>query len=173
MNSNKSLFIILLLATVFNFTSVLATHNRAGEITYERLGQFLYKATITTYTKTSSPADRPELELFWGDGTSSILQRASAQDQFGGPGSDIRRNIYTGIHTYPGPSVYTLYFEDPNRNGGVINIPNSINVPFYVESQTVYLITLYLAKVPVGFPSEVILFLNPAYPLNLIQLPAT
>ncbi|MFN9595582.1 MAG: gliding motility-associated C-terminal domain-containing protein [Bacteroidota bacterium] len=137
MNSNKSLLIILLLATVFNFTSVLATHNRAGEITYERLGQFLYKATITTYTKTSSPADRPELELFWGDGTSSILQRASAQDQFGGPGSDIRRNIYTGIHTYPGPSVYTLYFEDPNRNGGVINIPNSINVPFYVESQLI------------------------------------
>lgn len=114
-----------------------ATHNRAGEITYERLGQFVYRATITTYTKTSSPADRPELELFWGDGTSSILPRTSIQDQFGGPGSDIRRNIYTGVHTYPGPSVYTMYFEDPNRNGGVINIPNSINVPFYVESQLI------------------------------------
>ena len=114
-----------------------ATHNRAGEITYERLSQYVYRATITTYTKTSSPADRPELELFWGDGTSSILPRTSFQDQFGGPGSDIRRNIYSGIHTYPGPSVYTMYFEDPNRNGGVINIPNSLNVPFYVESQLI------------------------------------
>ncbi len=133
-NSTKIYFF---LAAVLYFNTAEATHNRAGEITYERLGQYVYKATITTYTKTSSPADRPELELFWGDGTSSVLARSSFQDQFGGPGSDIRRNTYTGIHTYPGPSIYTLYFEDPNRNGGVINIPNSINVPFYVESQLI------------------------------------
>ena len=47
----------------------------------------------------------------------------------------------TGVQTcalpISGPSVYTMYFEDPNRNGGVINIPNSINVPFYVESQLI------------------------------------
>ena len=128
--------ILFMLLLSFTMTAH-ATHNRAGEITYERIGQYVYRATITTYTKTSSPADRPELELFWGDGTSSILPRTSFQDQFGGPGSDIRRNIYSGIHTYPGPSVYTMYFEDPNRNGGVINIPNSINVPFYVESQLI------------------------------------
>jgi gliding motility-associated-like protein len=125
--------IIFLLLT----TSVFATHNRAGEITYEQISLYFYKATITTYTVTSSPADRPELELFWGDGTSSILPRASFQDNHGGPGSDIRKNIYIGFHTYPGPSVYKMFFEDPNRNGGVINIPNSILVPFYVESQLI------------------------------------
>jgi gliding motility-associated-like protein len=117
--------------------SLLATHNRAGEITYEQITQFYYKVTITTYTKTSSPADRPTLDIFWGDGTGSTLPRASFQDNFGGAGSDIRKNLYYGFHTYPGPSVYKLYFEDPNRNGGVVNIPNSINVPFYVESQLI------------------------------------
>ncbi len=127
------LFILMMISSAVS----MATHNRAGEITYEQITQFFYKATITTYTKTSSPADRPELELFWGDGSSSILPRTSFQDDFGGPGSDIRRNIYIGYHTYPGPSVYKMYFEDPNRNGGVINIPNSINVPFYVETQLI------------------------------------
>ncbi len=130
-------YIFFLLLVLIASKDASATHNRAGEITYVQLSQFVYQATIITYTKTSSPADRPELELFWGDGTSSILPRASFQDQFGGPGSDIRRNVYVGTHTYPGPSTYTLYFEDPNRNGGVINIPNSINVPFYVESQLI------------------------------------
>ncbi len=118
-------------------TDVFATHNRAGEITYEQISQYYYKITITTYTKTSSPADRPELDIFWGDGTGSTLPRASYQDNFGGVGSDIRKNIYIGYHTYPGPSVYTIFFEDPNRNGGVINIPGSVNVPFYLESQLI------------------------------------
>ena len=98
-----------LLITVFLsglVADLMATHNRAGEITYEQISQFYYKVTITTYTKTSSPADRPELDIFWGDGTSSTLPRASFQDNFGGAGSDIRKNVYFGFHTYPGPSVY-------------------------------------------------------------------
>jgi len=131
------LFAVMVLLGLMSPHQTSATHNRAGEITYIQISQFVYQATIITYTKTSSPADRPDLELFWGDGTSSILPRTSFQDEYGGPGSDIRRNIYTGTHTYPGPSIYTLYFEDPNRNGGVVNIPNSINVPFYVESQLI------------------------------------
>lgn len=125
------LFLILAPATLF------ATHNRAGEITYVQLTQFYYQVTITTYTKTSSPADRPELTLYWGDGDSSLIARSTIQDNFGGPGTDIRKNTYVGYHTYPGPSVYKMYFEDPNRNGGVINIPNSIDIPFYIETQLV------------------------------------
>jgi gliding motility-associated-like protein len=128
---------------------VWATHNRAGEITYEQISQFYYKVTITTYTKTSSPADRPALDIYWGDGTLSTLPRDSYQDNFGGAGSDIRKNIYFGFHTYPGPSVYTIYFEDPNRNGGVVNIPNSINVPFYIESQLVISAALGFNNSPV------------------------
>jgi len=136
----KLIFLTLLFSTLAS--SLFATHNRAGEITYEQLSQFYYKVTITTYTKTSSPADRPELEIWWGDGTRDTIPRAFFQDNFGGPGSDIRKNIYYGFHTYPGPSIYKIYFEDPNRNGGVVNIPNSVNVPFYVESQLIISLSL-------------------------------
>src|SRR6188768_318959 len=94
--STAFIFFFIILATQFAH----ATHNRAGEITYEQLSQYYYKITITTYTKTSSPADRPELDIFWGDGSGSTLARASFQDNYGGPGSDIRKNIYIGYHIY-------------------------------------------------------------------------
>ncbi len=144
---SKSL--LMLAGILLVWSSSFATHNRAGEITYEQISTYYYKVTITTYTKTSSPADRPELDIFWGDGTMSTLPRASYQDNFGGAGSDIRKNIYFGYHTYPGPSVYTIYFEDPNRNGGVVNIPNSVNVPFYIESQLVISAALGFNNSPV------------------------
>jgi len=130
-----SVFTLLFLALTADVA--YATHNRAGEITYEQLTQYYYRVTITTYTKTSSPADRPELDIFWGDATGSTLPRYTYVDNYGGPGSDIRKNTYIGFHTYPGPATYTLYFEDPNRNAGVVNIPNSVDVPFYVESQLI------------------------------------
>lgn len=129
-----SLFLLLL--TVSSW----ATHNRAGEITYRRINGNTYEVTITTYTQDSSPADRCELEIFWGDGDSDTISRVN-----GGPlngcdhwgeviQADVKKNIYIGIHTYTGPGEYVIYFEDANRNGGVQNIPNSINVPFHVKT---------------------------------------
>jgi gliding motility-associated-like protein len=114
-----------------------ATHNRAGEITYRHLGGYRFEATITTYTKADSQADRANLGIHWGDGTVDTIPRLNG----GGSGEliapDLKKNIYKGTHIYPGPAVYRLFFEDPNRNGGVVNIPNSVNVPFYVSSQLI------------------------------------
>ncbi len=136
---------VLLCITV----NVFATHNRAGEITYRQIGDFTYEVTIVTYTKISSPADRPKLFLNWGDNTADSLDRVSETPV----GNDTKRNLYVGTHTYPGADSYTMWFEDPNRNGGVLNIPNSINVPFYI--QTTLVINPFL-----GFNSSPIL-LNP------------
>jgi len=125
---------------IFAYSGVYATHNRAGEITYKWLGGLNYEATIVTYTFTGTPADRCELEIFWGDGTSDTISRINGPPQGGCPhfgelvAPEIKMNIYKGTHTYSAPSTYVIYFEDPNRNGGVINIPNSVNVPFYVQS---------------------------------------
>ena len=48
----------------------------------------------------------------------------------------------TNRHTYSSPGTYTMYMEDPNRNYGVVNIPNSVNVPMYV--QTILVINPFL-----------------------------
>ena len=117
--------------------SLHATHNRAGEITYRHLGGFQYEATIITYTKSDSPADRPNLGISWGDGSVDTIPRVNGSGMGELVAPSIKKNIYIGVHTYPGPSIYTISFEDPNRNGGLVNIPNSVNIPFFVSSQLI------------------------------------
>lgn len=129
--SKTGLLAILLL---FFSITVTATHNRAGEVTYQKLGNYTYRVKIVTYTKTSSPADRPELEFWWGDGTRDTLLRNNIDFNVG---PDIQRNTYTGTHVYPGNGAYIMYFLDENRNAGVVNIPGSVNIPFYVETQLI------------------------------------
>lgn len=124
-----------------------ATHNRAGEITYRHINGFTYEVTITTYTKSSVPADRCELVLNWGDNEpEETLLRSNGSTGQDCPlpatigellGNNIRKNVYIGQHTYQAPGVYLLSFEDPNRNIGVANIIQSVNVPFFVQSELV------------------------------------
>lgn len=118
----------------FLSTSLFATHNRAGEITFTHVSGFTYEITVVTYVKESSPAERPELEIFWGDGTSlDSLPRISSISL----GNDIEKNVYRDRHTYPGasPVPYIIKVEDPNRNANVINVPNSVNTIFYLETE--------------------------------------
>ncbi len=122
----KLLFVILFLFA----TNAFPTHNRAGEITYRQVGPLTYEITIVTYTYSLSPADRPELEVQWGDGTTSIVQRI---EKIQLP-NYYQRNTYKGTHTYPGPGTYEIVMEDPNRNEGVLNIPGSVNVPFAIKT---------------------------------------
>lgn len=126
-NLKKALIYIILL---FFTIPLWATHQRSGEITYEHLYGLTYRFTIITYTYTPSPADRPEIEVFWGDGSTSIIPRYAKNNME----NDISRNVYIGEHTYAGNGIYTISFEDPNRNAGIVNIPNSVNIPFYIES---------------------------------------
>lgn len=115
-----------------------ATHQRAAEISYRHLSGYTYEFKITSYTYTETTADRPMLTLNWGDAADSKtdVYRNEAETVIY---SDvkIKENHYYGTHTFPGPGVYTIWFEDPNRNGGVLNVPNSVNTPMYVETKLV------------------------------------
>ena len=137
------------LTLVFLLFSVIlakATHNRAGEITYKKTGNLSYDVTITTYTYAPSYADRCELEIQWGDGTSSILPRTNGNAGMNPNGiqcthlgvivgTDIKKNEYKANHVYPSPGNYIIFLNDPNRNLGIVNIPNSVNTPFYIETE--------------------------------------
>ncbi|MCB2207725.1 MAG: gliding motility-associated C-terminal domain-containing protein [Bacteroidetes bacterium] len=120
------------------FTSIsYATHQRAAEITYKHLSGLTFEFTITMYTRTSSPADdtRTFMPISWGDGTGSDLERIVFEPI---PNVyDITYNLYKGTHTFPAPGSYLISVEDPNRNNGVNNIPNSVNVPMYIETEIV------------------------------------
>lgn len=101
---------------------------------------------IATYTNRNSPADRCDLTIYWGDNTSSIVNRVNGPTGSCPPPAtmgetltaqgfpDAKQNYYIATHNYPGPGTYHLYIKDPNRVIGISNIPNSVNVPFYLES---------------------------------------
>jgi gliding motility-associated-like protein len=124
----KKFFLLLLIP--FCFTSLYATHNRAGEITYIQLSDLTYRITITTFTYTLSFADRPTLDVEWGDNSISTAPRKSILTL----PNFYRRNIYEIDHTFPGPGIYKIVVQDPNRNAGVKNIPNSVNVVFSIST---------------------------------------
>jgi len=130
----RAFYILCFLCTALQAYS---THNRAGEITYVQIDDLTIEATITTWTKTSSrDVDRDSLLLFWGDGSSSWVLRTNGNGEGEELENDIKRNLYTARHTYAGRGTFTMFMFDPNRNGGILNVsfPNSVNVPFYVES---------------------------------------
>ena len=118
-------FIVLLLGR-----ESFATHNRAGEITYRQISDLTFEITITTFTYTLSAADRNSLEVNWGDNTLSVAPRI---EEVYLP-NFYKRNKYVTTHTYPGPGIYQIVVQDPNRNYGVVNIPNSVNVVFSIKT---------------------------------------
>jgi gliding motility-associated-like protein len=129
-----------LLLSIFMFLPIFisATHNRGGEITYKRLGGFTYEFTITTCTDVGpqSQADRNELIIDFGDGIIDTFPRTQIVPQ----PLNHQKNIYVGIHTFQSMGSYKITVEDPNRNGGILNIypnssTNSNSVVFAIECE--------------------------------------
>ncbi|MCP4313074.1 MAG: gliding motility-associated C-terminal domain-containing protein [Bacteroidetes bacterium] len=125
----KKILILILVMAVMAMP-VRATHNRAGEITLTQLDELTYEITITTFTYTLSLADRDRLEVKWGDNTFSYANRITKTKlpHF------YYKNIYVTQHTFPGPGIYEIVVQDPNRNEGVKNIPSSVNVIFSIKT---------------------------------------
>ena len=135
-------FIIILFVSIIDFVN--ATHNRAGEISFEQIGPLTIRATLTTYTKTSSiAADRDSVVIFWGDGTSEFAVRANG---WGDPQpNDVKINYYIATHTYPARATYSISMYDPNRVGGILNVnyPDSESVPFFLQTTFTFLNTQF------------------------------
>ncbi|MGE0636944.1 MAG: T9SS type A sorting domain-containing protein [Bacteroidia bacterium] len=120
-----SLFVFLLL----NLLNSFATHNSGGIITYRHISGTTYEATVITYAISGSISDTIGLELYWGDGSMDTIPLVNDTLT-----SDFIKNIYTGTHTYSSDGSYVLHVQLENWSSGIINLPNSVNVPFYLET---------------------------------------
>lgn len=127
--------------TIFAFISLFfavnlwATHNHSGEITFQKTGGLGIMATITTYTNASAVnTDRDTLTLCWGDGTCESVVRSNGSGEIIAP--NLKKNTYTGFHTYATEGIYRISMTDPNRSSGIINVnpPSSDVVPFHIEA---------------------------------------
>ncbi|MCR5646386.1 MAG: gliding motility-associated C-terminal domain-containing protein [Bacteroidales bacterium] len=128
----KLFFVVLLLMMV---VPAWATHQRAAEITYEWKGGNAYEFTLTCYTYTPSLAgvQRDSLLVMWGDGFGDYVPRVVYENL----GDDYTLNVYRMVHNYASSGTYVVSMEDPDRNYGVVNVPNSVSVPMYIESELV------------------------------------
>lgn len=124
------LFVFLLLP-VFSF----ATHLRAGEITVSRVNctSLTFNVTITVYTNTGSEIRFGEGLLDFGDGATHTTPTIENTDL----GDGIGTVSYTVPHTYSSYGSYTISYLEPNRNGGIVNIFNSVETRFYIETNIV------------------------------------
>lgn len=146
MNANFIKYIICSVISIglwLTTTTVYATHNRAGEIIIVPADSscLTFKVYVKTYTKESSPADRAEFIITWGDGDSSNVTRVNGplvggEHQGESLGGDIKYNLYEGSHTYVSAAgCFVITITDPNRNADIINISNSVNVPLFLQSK--------------------------------------
>jgi len=124
----------LVLSLPFWSLTAEATHNRGGEITFRQLSGLTFEITVTTYTKDQNAADRPDLPVSFNYGNPVLIDTVPRLSRVF-VGADIVRNIYVTTHTFPGPSTYTISVADPNRVANVVNIPNSVNLMFYIQTQ--------------------------------------
>jgi gliding motility-associated-like protein len=124
---------LLLFFILASLQTAMATHNRAGEITFRQISQYKFEIKLTTYTDSRSvPADRSSVDIDWGDSTNDTVPRDPGYPILVAPFT--YKNVYTYIHQYATPGQFTIRFTDPNRVANIINIENSVSVPFYLES---------------------------------------
>ena len=125
------LLLALLLALAL---SARATHQRAAEITYRWLNGNAYEFTLTTYNVPNEAWNqRDSLLVKWGDGSESYIPRIAWTNL----GDNCVKNTYESIHNYSSSGSYVVSMEDANRNYGVVNVPNSVTVPMYIETEVV------------------------------------
>jgi hypothetical protein len=134
------LFLFLIVLGLGSFR-VNATHLRAGDITLTRLSCSSYQYTITlhVYTKWATAVKFGGGTLNFGDGSKPLITQSRpnppliAETDDGGVGEV----IYPVNHTFPGPGVYTITYYEQNRNAGILNIDNSVETPFFIQTQIV------------------------------------
>lgn len=128
-------FIFTFSLAILFLSEVKATHIRAGEITAELIScqNFSYKFTLVGYTDLTSDVIFGGGEINYGDGVTEDFP-AGEYDYFEDLGDEIAINVYFKEHTFPGPGIYTISYREFNRNPDIVNMDNSVNTPFYVET---------------------------------------
>ncbi len=113
-----------------------ATHIRAGEIKAERVSttSLTYRITVIGYTDTRSTVVLGPGDINFGDGRQTRLNTENDFETVEQLGNNIEKTTFVITHTYQGPGQYTIWFMEFNRNANTLNMDNSVDTPFYVET---------------------------------------
>src|SRR5690554_2377593 len=130
-------FLLLLSVGFFlSFQQASATHIRAGEIIAERISvqTLTYRITVVGYTDTRSSVIFGPGIIDFGDGREVSLNTESDVATVEPLGNQVEKNTFIVTHTYQGPGTYTIRFQEMNRNDHTLNMDQSVDTPFYIET---------------------------------------
>lgn len=125
----RLLTFILILSSFAGF----ATHLRSGEIRVVESKGLWVRIEITILTDTDSEIKFGEGLLNFGDEsfeTTPTKENTRRPDIY----RDLGVVVYTTAHTYAKAGTYLLTYMEPNLNGGILNIFNSVETRFYTET---------------------------------------
>lgn len=128
----------LFLLTLFLAPQAQATHLRAGNIfiksdTTAAKNPLRFFFKLVTYSVAPPPFEDLEATLYFGDCTQQTSPRASRVLLQNGQNNTFV-NTYFFEHIYSGGGTFTATFVGENRNGGVVNISNSVQQTFFLQS---------------------------------------
>lgn len=153
---NLTLRILLLWLCICSAYYSYATHVRAGEITASRISDrdLTYRLTLTTYHDEigGRMASEGQNDVTFcirpfngGAGTTLLVERTGRAPI----NVATTINTFSKPFTFSSPGVYVISVGIENRNDGVVNMSNSVNTPFYVETVLVINASLGLNRTPV------------------------
>jgi len=151
----KILSVLLLILPLF--TQLNATHIRGGYISAVLLenNTLTYRISLYSLTDAGSTVLFGGGDMDFGDGSNPVGFEAGNPDYSKLLDDQVVMNIFYVEHSFPGPGTYTIRYREFNRNASVANMTNSVNTPFYLETQILidpYLGTNSTAKILNHFP---------------------
>ncbi|MEQ9442609.1 MAG: gliding motility-associated C-terminal domain-containing protein [Cyclobacteriaceae bacterium] len=141
----RYIYSFLGVACVFFWVSMsraYATHIRAGEIIVERQScqSDLFTIRIIGYEDTGSDVEFGNgiLDLGFGDPIDVSTENDFFTREIVDNQNLIRVSefVLTDI-AFPGAGTYIISFREFNRNADILNMTNSVNTPFYIETKIV------------------------------------
>lgn len=110
----------------------------------EHVSGFTYNVNYYSITNVGPQiqADRCTQIVYFSDGDSIIVHRVNGP--FGSGICDtmmgeliatgLKYSVYNGVKNFGNQGNFKAWVNDVNRNDGIINIPGSVNIPFYCET---------------------------------------
>jgi hypothetical protein len=115
--------------------AVQATHLRGGQIRVVSADGLKLTIELRLLTNTGSETLAGEGLFNFGDGstiTTETKANVIVKDQ-----SNVGLVVYTFVHNYAGPGTFLLSYKEPNLAGGILNMTNSAETRFYIETYVV------------------------------------
>jgi len=130
--------IFLLSFVLLSFLEANATHIRGGYISAKRMDStgYKYEFILTIFRDKSSATENIENDLYPDkNSTDKLTSTYFLKQDIAGKNTEMW--LYRYIYTYRSPGVYTAYHYQFNRNDNVLNMDNSLNTTFYVETKVI------------------------------------